>query len=350
MQTIRTKWHHLKSLIAADRVYLTCRKGQLAQHWSEFGGSAGSTLSRMLEAVKDLPKFIIASELVDLARASDYELSMLDMKRAGVLRFPYPALIMEWSRKSETTGRMNHSIVMLRDMHHPEPFAWEMEEVANFKYEGSEPGSEKPDFYGFRMSIEHDPGSGGEDYLTVSPSLVFMSIERGPPHPTSAEAKYIDAKGVTPGEPWVRLSAFGAGLFPWNDKLNSHVEQSFQVDGGAIFRAAIGAYLTMNTAGVEREVIDTQRINKKRDGTAKPHVPSHTYIHIGRVYRSENDSRGDKYDPKRSPRPHWRRGHTRGVRYGEKRLLIKQMYFPGRLVAFSGVGPLPSSPNYTVMK
>lgn len=342
MQTIRTKWHHLKSLIAADRVYLTCRGGELAQHWSEFGGSGGSTLSRLLDAVKGLPKFIIAPELVDLARKRDYELSMLDMKRAGVLRFPYPALIMEWSRRSETSGRMNHSIVMLRDMHHPEQFEWEKEEVAGFKYDG-EHGSEKPDFYGFRMSIEHDPGSEGQDFLTVSPSLVFMSIERGPPDPA-------DAKGVTPGEPWVRLSAFGAGLFPWNDKLNSHVEQSFQVDGGAIFRAAIGAYLTMNTAGVEREVIDTQRINKKRDGVSKPHVPSHTYIHIGRVYRSEGDSKGDKYDPKRSPRPHWRRGHTRGVRYGEKRLQIKQMYFHARLVSFSGVGQPPAPPSYTVMK
>lgn len=339
MQVIRTKWHQMVPLIEQDEVYVPALAEpdgtitKRARHWSVFmAGQNKRVVEGMLEFIRhasSLPHFAIATDLLSLAAEHDQRLSLLDMKKCGVMRLPYPAMVVEYEREGSPTHR--HIIVVLRDMgQHSQQLPWENPEVAAFGRDHETP----PDFYGLSFSIERDDDG---PYLVISPGIIYIAVQD----------RTVDGKR----EPWVKLSSFGSGFFPHNQALADYIGQSYTRDASSVFTAASAILLLMNTAGVDKEVIETTRLNKKRDGVSKPHIPRHTYIHIGRVYRSERDPTGVVYDARRSPRPHYRRGHVRGVHHGEGRVLLKQVFIPGRLVAYKpSVGPEPAAPHYRVVK
>ncbi len=107
----------------------------------------------------------------------------------------------------------------------------------------------------------------------------------------------------------------------------------------------------MSTAGVKKEVIEApEKLNKKRAESNKPPIPRHTYIRIGHVYRSDKGNETDEYIPRKSPRPHWRRGHLKMVHYGPGRASVRQKYIQPKLVAYHGPQPEPEAPEYTVVR
>lgn len=180
-QQIRTKWHKILSLIEAGEVYLTSAaiQGQSAQHWSDFGPN--STLAKQFVArLAELPKFVIADQLLPLTGQENFQQSLLDMKDAGVLHLPYPAMIVEF--KIKKTG--DHAIVLLRDNRARGQFSWEPDTMNTEDLNAEDLRNQ--DFYGIVFRVANDDDG---EYLVLAPGIVGMSIQRNA------------------GAPWLRIHA-----------------------------------------------------------------------------------------------------------------------------------------------
>jgi hypothetical protein len=318
---VRTKWHHLRKLVLDDEVYITAPQGGRANHWSFLHPNVPA-FGYLLTEFGKLPRFVVDSDVLELVMRDKYQQSLLDMKRAGVMRLPFPAMMIEFQYG---TG---HHIVMLRDLGDDTSQAWEMgidkEKLGSL-------GHEHP-FYGIVMRVEKDEHG---EYVVLGPSHIGIDVEQ------------------REGEPYIGLGGFGLAIFECAHKLlNETVEKTWTKDGGSIFRALAAAMLVMHTEGVKREVVECDKINRARIKSHKPIIPRHVVLSIGKVYRSRDaDARPEDYDKRRSPIPHWRRGHLRNVRYGEGREKVRPKYIPPRLVAFKEFETIdPPAKTYQVQK
>jgi hypothetical protein len=309
LQQIRTKWHKLLPLIDANEVYLTSAPGKKARHWSEFGPNPA--LAKQFIGLMDrLPKFVIADQLLPLTDGEKFQQSLADMKTAGVLRLPYPAMIVEFN-----SGLKTRSIVMLRDNRSEERFPWEPPARSAEVNPLSDENMLDKDFYGCVFRIEHD--SDGE-YLVLAPGVVAMSIE------------------ANEGAPWLKIWADLHDLCTPSAELNDLLGATYSKDSGVLWRALSSALLIITTEGTKREVIDCERINRTRGGkSGKPLVPAHTYISIGRVYRSSEGEESDEYTP-RLFTPRWRRGYLQPVRFGPGWSQRRVDYIPPRWIDAKG--------------
>lgn len=336
MVQIRTKWHHIMELIDKNEVYLTAPYGSKAKHAQNYDIRKFDTLKSFLKDMDGLPRFVVSRELMELAGKPTYTESLLDMKQAGVLNMPFAAQTVEFEWQD------SHQIVMLRDLRQRQQQAYSWEMTSDFDVENlvTEMGW---DFYAVRMSVEKDEQG---EYFVMSPSVCYLQINHADNASEEDKAKWKHKKRE---RAWIRMNANPHGLFTDNPKIDELVQATWQKDGGTAFYAACATYLLINTAGVEKEVIETEKINRQRRSSGKVLIPQHTYLRIGRVYRSASSEESDEYIPRKSPRPHWRRGHLRNVRYGEGRQLIKQQFIHAKLVAFHG-NAAPSTPDYRVSK
>jgi hypothetical protein len=301
MQPIKTRWHKLLALVEKDEVYLTAPVGGKAKHWSEFDPNKEGVNS-ILRRFSELPKFVVDSELIELVMDEGYEKSLLDMKKAGVLRAPYSAMLIEF----DYAGK--RYIILLRDQQDTETrYSWE------------EPDhDEKNDpmqFYGVVFQLQTD--SEGE-YLVMSPAVIGIAIR--------------EQEGDS--DPWIGINAEHSLLFKSTPKINELVGETYVKDGAVIYRAIATAMLVMHTEGVKHETVDCSRMNKKRLLSNKPPIPRHVVLSIGRVYRSSKSDVTEQYEVRRSPRPHWRRGHIKNVHYGTNSASVKKVYINPRLVAY----------------
>lgn len=305
---IRTKWHHLRQLFKDDEVYITAPAGGRSTHWGDLQPQT-EHVEFMLDEFERLPRFVVDTDILEIVMQDKYQYSLMDMKRAGVLRLPFPALMVEFQWG---TG---HHIVMLRDLNGEpfQPLPWEqgLSQEKMLLVANGHP------FYGVVMRVEKDEHG---EYVVMGPSHIGIDV--------------VEDKD---GEPHVGLAGFALGIFKTEaERLNKIVEKTWVKDGGAIFRALATCALVMHTEGVKKEVVTCEKINRTRSAKKRPLVPRHTILSIGKVYRSsrEDDASADTYDKRRSPIPHWRRGHNRGIRYGTGRSQLKIKYIPPRLVAF----------------
>lgn len=316
MSTIRTRWHKLLDNVAKDEAYFTAPKGGKALHWDQVPGVSKGGFSWMLRQFDaQLPKFVVDSELIELVMSEGYEKSIVDMKKAGLLRSPYPGMIIEFDLGSR-------HFVMLRDLQFDNKFNFEGE-ISNNMTAG------KP-FYGivFRAATDEDG-----DYTVLSPSIGFLNVEE------------------RDGEPWIGIASTNMDYLKKSDFVEQLVKDTWVKDAAAIYRGLATAMLVMHTGGVRKEVIECDKINRKRVAAGKTRIPSHTYLSIGKVYRSAASDEADDYVPRKSPRPHWRKGHLRTVLYGTGRQLTKQKYINPKLVAFKeGIDEEPSMQKTYVMR
>lgn len=317
MQTIRTKWHKIIPLIETRQAYITAPKAGLAAHLSEYQID-DDMIKHFVEGWGQLPKFVIDAELMQLARDKDYLNSLTDMKKAGVLRLPFPAMIVEFESATNiqsAPGGYCHYIAVLRDQQAEGLQPWEPE-----GFVGSAPATNKM-FYGFAFRLQRDENG---EYLVLSPSISFVEPED------------------RDGEPWVGVGSQGwletkPYSLPLTQALDNVVSATYEKDAGVVWHALIGAALLMNTAGIKKEVIEPTKLNRRRQQQNKPLIPRHTYIRIGHVYKHDNSTQAEAYEPRRSPRPHWRRGHIRNVSIGKGRTGTKRVYIQPKLVAYHGV-------------
>lgn len=327
MQPIKTKWHKLVSLVEDGLVYLTAPANSdgvtlstgTADPWGDFNPDKNAA-RWMIKQFSDLPKFVVESDLLELVMPAGFEHSLLDMKKAGLFRLPFPAMIVEFNFKGV------YYVVMLRDQAVGTPFPWEAESGV---VKSSD--AEIMPFYGIVFRVDADEDG---QYVVLSPSVQGISLED------------------RDGSPWIAISAQGLHIFPPSERLDKLVKQTWLKDGAAIYRAVATAMLVMHTEGVKREVVDCSKMNKKRVASNKIPIPRHIVLSIGKVYRSASSNVADAYNPRKSPRPHWRRGHLRNVRFGPNRASIKEVYINPKLVAykeFPGSEPPKPSQEYMVV-
>lgn len=97
----------------------------------------------------------------------------------------------------------------------------------------------------------------------------------------------------------------------------------------------------LSTRGMERDVeIAPEKLNKKRIRNGKTPISDTIYIRPKHYYTFSGEK--ISIDEKNPVRVHWRRGHIRGVRYGQGRSLIKQKYIAPCLVNFIEGDELPA--------
>ena len=310
-QPIKTAWHKIVPLIDADEVYLAAPKGAKAPHWGQFNPRVES-FKNTVRSLGTLPKFVIDDDLLDIVRGEEYQLSILDMHRAGVLRLPFAAMTVEFQIPA---GR---ALVVLRDNAFKERLPWE---VGPEEDPGNTVFWSKP-FYGVPLRIEHD--TRGE-YLVMSAGVISIDIQE------------------QNGMPWIGITAQGHDIIDMTQPVLDMIKHTYQKEGSLIWQALACAFLVLHTEGVKKEVIECSKINRKRIASKKEPIPRHTVVSIGKVYRSASSGQADDYEPRRSPRPHWRRGHLKNVHYGPGRASVKQKYINPKLVAFKefeGAEPL----------
>lgn len=315
MQQIKTKWHKIIPLIDADQVWLSSAPSGKSMHWSELKPRP-ELLRGVVRLMSKLPKFVIDDELMDLVRTEDFQRSILDMQKAGVLRLPYPALTVEFKKPYGT------ALVMIRDNAFKDRLSWEADVSEDNSAFWSRP------FYGIPLRIETDKNG---EYLVISPGVVSINVtDNG-------------------GDPWLEMVAQGHDILEASPALSKLIKDVYQKDGALIWHALAAAFLVLRTNGVKQEVVECSKINRKRVGSNKEPIPRHTIVSIGKVYRSNSGSASDAYT-RRSPRPHWRCGHLKHVHFGVKGEHVRQVYINPRIVALKSLEDtaLPASKEYVV--
>lgn len=317
----RTRWHKLQQLVAEDEVYLTAPEGGTSSHWDEFRPNK-SAVKWFVNELTKLPKFVVDSDLLELVMVEGYDKSLIAMRNAGVFRLPFPAMIVEFDYGG------SRFIVFLRDnLAKDTEFPWEDKPPT---ISGAEHNAfARSPIYGIVFRIINDVEG---EYLVMSPSANSIDVD--------------DRDGV----PHVGVSAQSLEFFPNSLKLQELTRLTWLKDGGGIWRAAASAMLIFHTGGVAKEVIECSKMNKKRVANNKIPIPTHTRLHIGKVYRSSASDQADDYIPRRSPKPHWRRGYDQPIRYGKGREKLKYKYIEPKLVAYRDwMGPKPeNSKEYVV--
>lgn len=336
MTAIRTKWHRAVELLNSDEVYLTSPKDKLAPHHGWFDIDRGSVL-KLITGGLTTPDFVIDPELYAISSDKEYQRSLLDMKRAGVLKLPYPVVGVELAMWSDS-GKC-HALVMLIDCAQAKDLGFSLGEG-----EAAKDLVAKSEFLAYTFRVQSDDQG---DYLVLAPSWIGLSVadRDGDPWLGIRAIQPVWLKPLLPEE----RAAAPSDIETDPEQL---VEETYIKDAGTAFAALSAALLLMNTAGVAREVIDVAKLNKRRVLSNKPPIPRHTYIRIGHVYRRAVGEEKEEYVPRRSPRPHWRRGHVKMVHHGPGRVQLRQVYIQPRLVAYNPQQETaePRAPAYSVKR
>jgi hypothetical protein len=314
---IRTRWHKIVPAIEQDELYLTAIPNQNVTHYSNYQINR-ETFVEWLGDLEELPKFVIEPDLLEIAVNGGYQKSLFDMKKAGVLRMPFPQMLVELADEAGQAV-----FVLLQDL-------GQMPEEVEADH-----GLRGFDFRGWTVRLLRDVDG---DYVVFAPALMLLSIEKG-----------------DDGEPWLKVSGTAMGLLPDETRINHLVEQTFKKDLGAFYHGVLSGVLLMATRGVGKESINPTKLNKKRKASGERPIPEHTYIYIGRVYRSSKGDASDAYVPGRTVRPHWRRAHLARWRTGPRKADDRgwgEKFVEARIVALANDAD-PSSvrpPTYVVRK
>lgn len=305
---IRTKVHKIPEFIQQGLVYiLGGTKGPTPLF--HFDHDPAIVRSLYQDTLASCPIFSIDPALMEIASTKDFHRSILDMKRAEVMRLPFPAMIVEFECKQTNS----HIITMLRDLRHRERLHFEDQKVLD------KGDKDNFDFYGLCFMVRKQEG---RSYLVAAPGATFVSLD-------------IDKPPNKEHNIFTTISSSPMGIVD-NGEAMVLIPNCEETCAFYLFKGLSAALLLMSTQGVKKEVIECGKINKQRHATGKDPIPRHTYISIGHVYRSGKGNVSDVYHDRRSPRPHWRRGHHRGVHYGKGREHIRSVYINPRLVAFTG--------------
>lgn len=319
--TIRTKWHRVVECAARGTSAVFCT-GDLIGFDNLMTTDLGippEEMAAYMAGMNHMPRFIIDDQLIEMTADPSFHLSIRDMARAGVLRLPYPEMFVELTADAVTT-----QIVMLIDMnqsrHGLDIIRKSLGDVVDF------------DVYPFMtMTFTHAKATPNSiECVGIPPCTVFLGMD----------------PNVDP--PSLRSVAIRNRLLGEHPMVDYAISTTKMQLSGAGAIALFCATLLMSTDGVEREAITAGNLNRKRTSRGDPVIPDHIYVHIGRVYRgSGNES--EKYDVRKSPRPHWRRGHLRTVHVGAGRTASRRVFIPARLVAMKDDATIPPH-EYVVTK
>lgn len=303
--TIKTKWHRMKELLEMD-LFSFNGKSDLGNYRSPFDveGFNKERLVDMVSFFDKTPKFYFDREIYSNTPTKEFLKSMLDMKKAGLLRLPYEEVVIELSDPKNKT----HYITILS-------------EIPNKKLGLKEKYSDDGfSVFGWSCQVTDIGGAditGYDDYLLIPYIFLLQGIRE---------------KADLPDDPDVLVEALLVDHITVDyKKWGPTIKEVMMHEASIVTISWILMMLLLTTKGVITEEVDVTRLNKKRKSTGKQIIPQHTYVKIGRVYNSDGSS--SEYDHRKSPRPHWRRGHLRTVWVGEGRKGKKEVYVGPVLVA-----------------
>jgi len=315
---IKTKFHHVLDLVQEGKYSLTQRTEESFDHirkvrsWIE-----PEALRSLLDLTKIAPKFYIDDELYASLPADDIEASLGAMVQAGVPILPYPQQLIEFDDEGKTrTGARVRNLVLLMGS-------------SNAEYP----------YVAFVTRLIH--GGSVKDMVFFSACRIFMAIK-------ISDGTEEDGKGgkAAAGTPFVSCQVTPTTLLDDvaapQAEMKALARRDFHLDA-EVSTIALGiAAVLLNTRGIKKERIDTQRINRKRASSGKALVPEHTVIRIGHVYGRDGQAVGVSSGGGRKPtRVHWRRAHIRGIRYGKGREKVRYELIHAVLVNYQDGDEVP---------
>lgn len=322
--TVRTKWHRVAEAIRAGRAAVYTGNNEISGSLREWG-TTKEEMAYQWNLTADVPKFVVQHELITLASESrEFHLSLRDMQKAGVLRLPFPQIMVEFCVRANDPAT---NLVLLMDM---------KEESNRERAARKSPQLlEKVDKFGtpfmaYPIVMGH---ASGIDIVGLPPAccLTGMHDAAGDDDPLLQSVRYANPMFDSVPEPRMR-----AAMDATKTEIQSWSALAF-----------MSVTLLMITEGVQKEQCSVGKLNRKRVASGKSPIPDYTYLKIGRVYRSGRGDDSAEYDVRRSPRPHWRRGHLRGVRHGPKREFTRTVFIKPRLVALKSDASIdPKPPTY----
>lgn len=109
---------------------------------------------------------------------------------------------------------------------------------------------------------------------------------------------------------------------------------------GAIVVGLSVALLMLNTKGIEKEIVEVHTLNKVRIKKGREPIPSHTVVHIGKIYRRDGTHYTRAEGGWKMPM-HIRQAHTRRQHFGPNNEETKIVFVPMCIVNFEPDKPLP---------
>lgn len=250
-----------------------------------------ATASLFFEQVSRHPRFVFDADLVRMSMTDEVAQSALDMVEAGVFRLPFPEISVEIVNPDQNVR--DFYIVTLEQP----AYSTRITSTIACMTERSNPPFVMVLELLFETSFEKGPDG----------KLMFDTRVRGDEHLINnddAMAPYLKAKNV----------------------------------------AIVCATVVLQTLGLRRVTVDAPKLSRARVARGRAPIVPYTRITIGKVYRGADHDESDEYVPGKSPRPHWRRGHTRRYHYGAGRAETRVRWIPARMVAMAAV------PEYRVSK
>lgn len=119
-----------------------------------------------------------------------------------------------------------------------------------------------------------------------------------------------------------------------------HIDRHADEREGLVAGLAVSfALLMLNVRGVEKELIEVVRLNKRRAEKRQHPIPSHTVVRIGHVYDSDGHPRGPTYGVGHKQMGiYFRPAHVRRQHYGPGNAETKVIFVAGVLCNFREEG------------
>lgn len=298
---VRTHWHTIVDLMESGDVWVR-KPGPHSEHWSEIPGFQWEEFAGLIRQCNTLPKFFIDEEAAMFTMAKEEcHASLTAMREAGVLRLPFPEIIVEVPDGRE--DHISHTVICADSAAFPA-----LSPAASG-------GGERP-FIAILLTLVKDEGG---PYLILSPSIHSLGW-----------VAHDDA-------PLIAFGAEAAIWMPSGVASNERTRDTYFGEMGPCARALFAALVLTNTRGITKEVIETEKVNRARAKAGKTGtpIPRHTLIRIGHVYnRAGAEVRHE--GARRSPIVHLRRGHIKEIPVGRGRTGKKLVYIPPVLVNWDG--------------
>jgi hypothetical protein len=276
---IYTKLHEALSIVRAGKLH---KDTLLPEHRYDVHKVDHDKLRKdsveVLEAMSKVPHYVLSSDLVDHIGLVPLTLSM----NAGVMSLPFPTIAIElWS---ESQG--SRVLGMVEDAGY-----------------GSFRGGFIQYSYGLKGSGVSPLVGGMFNWKNKVRTDEQEGVEVFPPREADMETKDVAGWEVS----------FGTGI----PSYDGHPEMKHLIYQFGI--AAMLCVMMTNISGVEREVIETSKLNKHRAAKGHEQIHTHTVVRLGHYYdksgtkRSFSASSGSNRKPVRI---HMRAAHTRNQVHG----------------------------------
>ena len=232
-------------------------------------GSANDTSETegFLRGFADLPHIVLHEGLLKDLALTPLLKSVTAMQQAGVLHLPYPRMALELWAGMPT----ERAFLILEELDHSGRFKGTM-----------------------LQWMQEDTGPKGVAYSFSYLTLMELQWTRDETRPgTDADQHGFSVTGETKGG-----------------------ELDFQVNAILAGRAALIACAMTFIAGLEREEVECSRLNKHRQRSGKPSIPTHSILRIGHVYDSSGRKVAINDGNRRTMAIHMRAAHVRHQHHG----------------------------------